>query len=145
MEFKGANLLSHNTTLIAFTSEQVTPRGYLETRIMLEGDVRDKSILAQFLVIDHLSAYNVILQRPTLNVIRAIVFAKHLTMNFIGSNGKVVIVKGNQQVARKCYSASLSTPKESHGKCKKELIVEAHNVNLASIDPRINDSTDHTI
>jgi len=61
MDFKDVDLLPHNTTLVAFTGEQVTPRGYLEARITFEGDVGEKSTLARFLVVDYLSAYNVIL------------------------------------------------------------------------------------
>jgi len=61
MDFKDVDLLPHNTTLIAFTGEQVTPREYLEARITFEGDVKEKSILARFLIVDHLFVYNVIL------------------------------------------------------------------------------------
>jgi len=46
MDFKDADLLPHNTTPIAFTGEQVNPRGYLEARITVEGDVGEKSIPA---------------------------------------------------------------------------------------------------
>jgi len=59
----------------------------------------------------------IILGRLTFNTIGAIVSTKHLAMKFVSSNGKVVIIKGNQQVARQCYSASLLVPKESLRKC----------------------------
>jgi len=95
MKFKDTNLLPHDTILVAFTGDRIIPRGYLETRLTLEGKGRAKTIPARFLVVDYLQAYNVILGRPTLNATGAIMSTRHLAMKFIGDQGKVVTIHGN--------------------------------------------------
>ena len=60
----------------------------------------------RFLIIDAPSAYNMLLGRPSLNTIRAIPFAYHMVIKFPTANG-VGIVRGNQRIARECYSASM--------------------------------------
>ena len=51
------------------------------------------------------SAYNILLGKPSLNAIRAIPFAYHMIIKFPTANG-VVMVRGDQLIARECYSAS---------------------------------------
>jgi len=63
-------------------------------------------------------------------------------MKFVGSNGKVVTIKGDQRVARRCYNISVSTPKESPKKHMREPSKEAYNINVANIDPRLDDDID---
>ena len=60
----------------------------------------------RFLIVDAPSAYNMLLGRPSLNAIRAIPSAYHMVIKFPISNG-VGMVRGNQRVARECYSASM--------------------------------------
>ena len=56
--------------------------------------------MVQFIVVDRPSVYNIILGRPTLNVLKAIVSTYHLAMKFpIGS--RVSVFRGNQEGARK--------------------------------------------
>ena len=52
------------------------------------------------------SAYNLLLGRPSLNAIRAIPFAYHMIIKFPTANG-VGMVRGDQRVAKECYSASM--------------------------------------
>ena len=53
---------------------------------------------------DTLSAYNMLLGRPSLNAVRAIPSAYHMVIKFPTTNG-VGMVRGDQRVARECYSA----------------------------------------
>ena len=53
---------------------------------------------------DASSAYNILLGRPSLNVIRSIHSAYHMIIKFPTTNG-VGMVRGDQRVARECYSA----------------------------------------
>ena len=50
------------------------------------------------------SAYNILLGRPSLNAIRAIPSAYHMVIEIPTVNG-VGMVRGDQRVARECYSA----------------------------------------
>ena len=60
----------------------------------------------RFLIVDAPSAYNMLLGRPSLNTIRAIPSAYHMVIKFPTVNG-VCVVRGNQRIARECYSASM--------------------------------------
>ena len=51
-------------------------------------------------------AYNILLSRPSLNTIRAIPSTYHMVIKFPTANG-VGMVRGNQRIARECYSASM--------------------------------------
>ncbi|GAV79973.1 hypothetical protein CFOL_v3_23435 [Cephalotus follicularis] len=55
-----------------------------------------------FLVVDTPSPYNVIVGRPGLNLMEAIVSTRHLLMKFPTRFG-VGEARGDQQVARQCY------------------------------------------
>ena len=52
------------------------------------------------------SAYNMLLGRPSLNAIKAIPSAYHMMIKFPTISG-VGMVRGDQRVARECYSASM--------------------------------------
>ena len=52
------------------------------------------------------SAYNILLGRTFLNAIRVIPSAYHMVIKFPTANG-VGMVRGDQRVARECYSASM--------------------------------------
>ena len=52
------------------------------------------------------SAYNMLLGRPSLNVIRVVPSAYHMVIKCPTANG-VGMVRGNQHIAKECYSASM--------------------------------------
>ena len=60
----------------------------------------------RFLIVDAPSNYNILLGRPSLNAIRAIPSAYHMVIKFPIVNG-VGMVRGDQRIARECYSASM--------------------------------------
>ena len=60
----------------------------------------------RFLVVDAPLAYNMLLGRPSLNAIKAIPSAYHMMIKFPTVSG-VGMVRGDQRVARECYSASM--------------------------------------
>ena len=60
----------------------------------------------RFLIVDAPSAYNVLLGRPSLNAIKSIPSAYHMMIKFPTTN-EVGMVRGDQRVARECYSASM--------------------------------------
>ena len=60
----------------------------------------------KFLIVDAPFAYNVLLGRPYLNSIKAIPSAYHMVIKF-PTTGGVGMVRGDQRVARECYSASM--------------------------------------
>ena len=66
-----------------------------------------------FLIVDIPSSYNILLGRPSLIAIRAISFAYHMIIKFPTAN-EVGMIRGDQRVARKCYSASMKQKEVSN-------------------------------
>ena len=60
----------------------------------------------KILIVDAPSAYNMLLGRRSLNAIKAIPSAYHMIIKFPTVSG-VGMVRGDQRVARECYSASM--------------------------------------
>ena len=60
----------------------------------------------RFLIVDAPFSYNVLLGRPSLNAIKSISSTYHMVIKFPTING-VGMVRGDQRVARQCYSASM--------------------------------------
>ena len=94
-----------NTHLRGFSGEKVLPRGSIQLVLTLGDPPCQATTMARFLIVDAPSAYNMLLGRPSLNVIKAITSAYHMMIKFPAVNG-VGMVRGDQQVARECYSAS---------------------------------------
>ena len=82
------------------------PMGSIQLVLTLEDPPCQATTAVKFLIVDAPSAYNILLGRPSLNAVRAIPSAYHMVIKFPTTNG-VGMVRGNQRIARKCYSASM--------------------------------------
>ena len=95
-----------NTHLRGFSGEKVLPLGSIQLVLTLGEPPCHATTIARFLVVDAPSAYNMLLGRPSLNAIKAIPSAYHMMIKFPTVSG-VGMVRGDQRVARECYSASM--------------------------------------
>ena len=82
------------------------PLGSVQLVLTLGDPPCQATTTIKFLIVDAPSTYNMLLGRPSLNIIRAIPSAKHMVIKFPTENG-VGMVRGDQQVARECYLASM--------------------------------------
>ena len=64
-------------------------------------------IKIDFLIVDFPSTYNIILERPALNRLRAATLAYYLKVKFPTTHG-VGEIRGDQVLARECYQATLA-------------------------------------
>ena len=122
MGFGRENLEPVNTHLRGFSGEKVLPLGSIRLVLTLGEPPSQVTTTIRFLIVDAPSAYNMLLGRPSLNAIKAIPSAYHLVIKFPTIHG-VGIVRGDQRVARECYSASM-----------KQRAVD--NVNMNELDMR---------
>ena len=95
-----------NTHLRGFFGEKVLPLGSMQLVLTLGQPPCQATTTARFLIVDAPSAYNMLLGRPSLNAIKAIPSAYHMMIKFPTMN-RVGMVRGDQRVARECYSASM--------------------------------------
>ena len=82
------------------------PLGSIQLVLTLGDPSCQATMTERFLVVDASSAYNMLLGRPSLNAIKAIPSAYHMMIKFPTTSG-VGMVRGDQRVARECYSASM--------------------------------------
>ena len=95
-----------NAYLCGFSRERVLPLGSIQLGLTF-GDLPCQATrTVRFLIVDAPLACNMLLERPSLNTIRAIPSAYHMVIKFPTVNG-VGMVRGNQRIARECYSASI--------------------------------------
>ena len=95
-----------NTHLRGFSGERVLPLGSIQLVLTLGDPQCQATTTVRFLIVDAPSAYNILLGRPSLNAIRAIPSAYHMVIKFPTAN-EVRMVRGDQCIARECYSASM--------------------------------------
>ena len=111
-----------NTHLRGFSGEKVLPLGSIQLVLTLGEPPCQATTTARFLIVDAPSAYNMLLGRPSLNAIKAIPSTYHMIIKFPTIHG-VGMVRGDQRVARECYTASM-----------KQRAVD--NVNMDELDMR---------
>ena len=111
-----------STHLRGFSGEKVLPLGSIQLVLTLGDPPCQATMTVKFLVVDAPSAYNILLGRPSLNAIKAIPSAYHMMIKFPTTSG-VGMVRGDQCVARECYSTSV-----------KQKAVD--NINLGELDMR---------
>ena len=63
----------------------------------------------RYLVVNANSAYIILLGRPALNRLRAVSSSGHMKMKLPDLSGKVIVIKSDQEEARRCYENSLKT------------------------------------
>ena len=95
-----------STHLRGFSGEKVLPLGSIQLVLTLGDPPCQAKTTVKFLIVDATSAYNVLLGRPSLKAIKAILSAYHMVIKFPTTNG-VGMVRGDQRMARECYSASM--------------------------------------
>ncbi|XP_020238619.1 uncharacterized protein LOC109817702 [Cajanus cajan] len=134
-----SELVPYDEPLVGFSGERVKTKGYikLSTRFGFEGtEYRDISV--KYVVVHASTSYNILLGRPSLNRLGAIVSTPHLAMKFPAESGRIVTVHADQKTARECYFTSLRLPK-----MKNEAPNEPRGVHSVSeqsamdLDPRI--------
>ena len=88
--------------LVNFNRNWVYPRGIVTLTVIAGSFPLQITKQLDFLVVDCLSSYNVIIGRPTLNHWKAATSTYYLKVKFPTEHG-IGEVKGDQVLARKCY------------------------------------------
>ena len=95
-----------STHLRGLSREKVLLLGSIQLVLTLGDPSCQATTTVRFLIVDAPSAYIVLLGRPALNTIKSIPSTYHMVIKFPTTNG-VGMVRGDQRVARECYSASM--------------------------------------
>ena len=106
MGLKNSDLRPSPNPIYGFTGDSITPMGVITLPMTVGEYPRESYVMADFLVIDQPSAFNVVLERPSLRALKAITNIYHLLMKFPTPNivGQVRI---NQEENRRCYNQAV--------------------------------------
>ena len=88
--------------LVLFDGRVVILKGQISLPVNMEG----KEVMVTFIVVRSFSPYTEILGRSWIHAIRAVPSTLHVNVKFPTEYG-IVVVQGNQQVARKCLVAAV--------------------------------------
>ena len=84
-------------------------RGYLELRTTFTDGTASPTENIRYLVVNANSMYNILLGRPALNRLRGVSSTRHMKLKLPDLSGRVIVIKFDQQEAKKCYENSLKT------------------------------------
>nr|KYP45835.1 Uncharacterized protein K02A2.6 [Cajanus cajan] len=137
-------LLPYDDPLVGFAGERVSTRGYIKlfTRFCFD-EQESREVQVKYIVVDASTSYNILLGRPSLNALGAIVSTPHLAMKFPSNKGKIITIHADQKAARECYYASLRLAplEEKRSKSKRVHVVNASALveePVWDLDPRMN-------
>jgi len=100
-------MVPYDEPIYGFSGEQVSTRDYIDLHIVFRDGTQTKTIPICFLIVDAPTSYNVLLGRPSLNTLDAVVSTPHLAMKFLSPFGDILTVHCDQRLTRECYMASL--------------------------------------
>ncbi|RDX61810.1 Retrovirus-related Pol polyprotein, partial [Mucuna pruriens] len=92
--------------LYGFSGERVPIKGTVEIETIFGEGNNAKMILVVYTVIEAESSYNIIMGRPALNRLKAIVSTYHLCMKY-PTNGGVGAIWADSSMAKRCYQDNL--------------------------------------
>ena len=140
MRIDRERLTSTNAPLVGFGGTKVFPLGVI-TLFVTTGDYPQQITReVTFLVVDCSSAYNAILERPTLNSWKVVTSTYHLMIKFPTDYG-IEEPRGNQVATRECYISMLEMEDQQQTMCigeKRALakpVEELEEVNLDNSRP----------
>ena len=106
MGLKNSDLRPSPNMIYGFIGDSVTPMGVITLPMTVGEYPRESCVMADFLVIDQSSAFNVVLDRLSLRALKVSTSIYHLLMKFPTLNG-IGQVRGNQEEARRYYNQAV--------------------------------------
>ena len=107
LQLPTTTMAPYDEPIYGFSREKVSTHGYIDLHTVFRDGAQTKTTPIRFLVVDAPTSYNVLLDRPSLNTLGAVVSIPHLAMKFPSPSGDILTIHGDQQLARECYMAGL--------------------------------------
>lgn len=99
-------------SLTGLLGEHVQIMGHVNLKNPCDEGAEAKTINVNYLTVDTISPYNIILGHPTINSLGEVVSTRCLTLKYPLINGRVGTIWGDQQVDLECYLRNLETTRE---------------------------------
>jgi len=107
LQLPNTAMVPYDKPIYGFSGEQVSTRGYIDLHTVFRDGTQTKTIPIRFLIIDAPTSYNILLGRPSLNTLGAVISTPHLAMKFPAPSGDILTIHYDQRLARECYMTSL--------------------------------------
>ncbi|XP_021770723.1 uncharacterized protein LOC110734903 [Chenopodium quinoa] len=103
LKYKPSSMTLVSHPLVKFGGGVVHPVGRIDIPIRLGEKGAERHTVVRFLVVKELTAYNLILGRPTLNESKAVIIPSLMLLKFERGDGSVGSLSGDQKTVRECY------------------------------------------
>ncbi|KAJ0980913.1 hypothetical protein J5N97_009168 [Dioscorea zingiberensis] len=123
MKLPVENLKPMRSPLIGFNGSPLQPDGMISLPLTLETPPKFTTAVVNFLIVRCPSSYNVIIGRPSINMLKAVPLTYHMMIKFPTPNG-CGEVKGDQLDSRRCYATMLKGYGEGSSRSGEALTVE---------------------
>jgi len=100
MRIPEAEMVPYDDHVVGFSGEKVGIKGYIELYTTFGQEKNNKMIKIRYLVIDANTSYNILLGRPSINRLMAIVSTPHLQMKFPSPTGRSMWTKRRHENAK---------------------------------------------
>ncbi|XP_058111240.1 uncharacterized protein LOC131254266 [Magnolia sinica] len=130
MKISRSCLRPMKTPLYGFAGERVISEGAISLLVIAGEGQHQVTLMVDFLIVNVPSVHNVILGRPSLNAMRAVVSTYHLMMKF-SAKGGIGYLRGDQCEAQRCYAIAV----------KKGSVKQVLTVNVLDPEGPIEDSS----
>ncbi|XP_021736441.1 uncharacterized protein LOC110702990 [Chenopodium quinoa] len=107
--------------LVGFGGGVVHPIGQVDLPVRLGEKGEGRHMVIRFLVVEELTAYNMILGRPTLNDSKAVIIPSLMLLKFEKDDKIVGSIRGDQRMAREYYLTDIKTMVTSDGPTGKAI------------------------
>lgn len=107
LSHQGREVVPITNPVLGFGGQEELPTRTVRLPVRFGDKTRFRSQEIDFLVVDVPTAYNVILGRPTLHRVKAVVAPYLLQLQFKADDGAIGELQGNQRTARECYLVSI--------------------------------------
>ncbi|GKV45985.1 hypothetical protein SLEP1_g53009 [Rubroshorea leprosula] len=112
------NCERYDGPIYGFNNQPVPVEGVLTMNVAFGSGRSYVTPSVRFLVVKMAFSFNVVIGRPTLIEIQAVVSQSHLCMKFPTPMG-IATLRGNQEVARHCYITSITQPQKGKDQTPK--------------------------
>ena len=99
MKISEAEIQPYNEQIVGFSGERVDTRGFIDLYTTFGNDYLSKTINIRYLLVNANTSYNILLGRPSINRLKAIVSTPHLAMKFPSVNRDIATVHVDQKIA----------------------------------------------
>jgi len=127
----------YSELIVGFAGERVNTKGYIDLFTKFGTGMVTRTVKIRYLIVDAHTSYNILLGRPSLNTLGAIVSTYHLAMKFPSASGDIITVHVDQPTARRCYADSLRERPESPPRRAVNNVEKVPGEAEVDLDPRV--------